>query len=174
MISRPPSAKYTARAQAFAEAIDIGISLFVPMSEGERRNLASPPSPEEEIAQMTTEWSRYKADALTPEPAFATVRSLAYLEEAYLTYWNEAAGGHVERFWQAVAERALPYKRRDILREVLNRGRIGSEAEYETVTDSLAVQQQLGMISAEEAIKLNEFLGQYEERLNARKGQRRR
>lgn len=139
-----------ARARAFAEAVDLGVAL--------RATLTGP------------EWSDgkhelwVKEQALAPEPPFANVRSLAYLEDDFFTYWNESSGEHVEQFWQRVAERGLPFQRKDTVRDVLTRGHIRTEVEYHTITDSLVVLQQTGKISAAEVDKLGEMLRQFENR----------
>jgi hypothetical protein len=103
-----PSPKYLARARAFAEAVDIGVELRAAKGEG----------------SDGTQELLWKEQALTPEPLFANLRSLAYLEDAFFTYWNEASGEHIERFWQRVRERGLPFQRRDVVGEILSRGRI--------------------------------------------------
>ena len=93
---------------------------------------------------------------------------LAMLESIFLTEWNEGSGEDVELFWKRVAERGLPFQRRDVVREVLARGRINSETEYQTITDGIVIQQQMGRISATEADKLGRMLGQFEQRASKR------
>ena len=92
--------------------------------------------------------------------------SLAYLEDAFFTYWNEASGEHIEGFWRRVAERNLPFQRKDIVREVLSRGRIRTEMEYQSIVDALAIQRQLERLSHDEAEHLNRMVGEFEQRAN--------
>jgi hypothetical protein len=145
-----PSPKYLARARAFAEAVDIGVELRAAHEEGEGSD--------------ATQELLWKEQALAPEPPFANLRSLAYLEDAFFTYWNETSGEHIERFWQRVTERGLPFQRRDVVGEILSRGRINNDIEYQTVTDSIVIQQQMGRISPAEEDRLSSMLGQFEKR----------
>ena len=96
-------------------------------------------------------------------------RGLAQLEDIFFGPWNEGSGEDVERFWQLVAERGLPFERKDIVRDALNRGRINNEMEYQTITDSIVIQQQMGKISAAEAQRLDKMLAQFGERANRRR-----
>ena len=103
------------------------------------------------------------------DPAIANLRGLAELENIFFTSWNEGSGEDVERFWQLVAERGLPFERKDIVRDALNRGRINNEMDYQAITDSIVIQQQMGKISAAEAERLDKMLGQFGERANRRR-----
>jgi len=148
MPPKKPSTKYLARAAAFAEAVDLGTEIAKTVPE-----IAS------------EDWNTFfKVPALAPEPAFATLKSLAYLENAFFTYWNEASGEHVERFWQRVAERGLPFQREDLVREVLSRGRIRTEIEYQTIVDAWVILQQTGKLSQAEAEELSGMMQQFEQR----------
>jgi hypothetical protein len=105
---KEPSAEYMARARALAEAQQIRATL----------------KDERQADTVAFERVWVKEKALAPDPPFANLESLAYLEDGFLTYWNEADGDHVDRFWRLVAESGLPFQRRDIVRDVLRRGRI--------------------------------------------------
>jgi hypothetical protein len=162
--SKPPSAKYLVRAQALAEAIDIGMPLFRPMTEAERETIRNPASDEEQIASYRAFCLDIRQKVLSPEPPFAALRSLAYLEEAFFTSWNEGVGEHVEQFWQLIAERGLPFERRDVIREILTRGRIRNDIEFQAVTDAIIVLRHIGKISDEEAAQLSDMLEAFERR----------
>ena len=154
---RPKSAKYLARARAFVEAVDLAVAIRA--------------APQWEDQGLVEHYLWCKERALPPyaDPVNANLRGLAELENIFFTEWNEGSGEHVERFWQLVAERDLPFERKDIVRDVLNRGRINNEMEYQTITDSIVIQQQMGKISVAEAEKLAKMLGQFEERANKRR-----
>ncbi len=92
------------------------------------------------------------------------VAGLRHLESAFFTYWNEAPGPHVDRFWKLVAAEGLPFTRRNVLSDVLTRGRINNAAEHEIVVDSLVGAEQEGRITAEQAARLSDLLGLYETR----------
>jgi hypothetical protein len=188
MASRGPSTKYLARARALAEAIDITIQLRLPNSAALRTGLEAfsidrlfkeieahhaitmkrQPTEEEETRYLLSNYLWTKKSALEPEPPFANLRSLAYAEEAIFTEWNENVGPDVERFWQLIAERELPFERRDIIREILNRGRIRNDIEYQAVTDAMVISEQIGRISADEAQKLSDMLAAFEKRARPR------
>jgi hypothetical protein len=147
MPAKRPSAKYLARATAFAEAVDIGLTIAK----------AGP-----DIAWQ--DWEElFKRPAIEPEPVFATLKSLAYLEDAFFTYWNEASGEHVERFWERVAKRGLPFERKHLVREVLARGRIRTEMEYQAIVDCLVMLQPLGRITDAEADRLGKMMSRFEQ-----------
>jgi hypothetical protein len=150
--SNEPAAEYMARARALAEAVDIAVKI------GATR-------PDELSDDELGFWRVHvKMKALAPEPPFANLESLADLEDALFTYWNEAEGEHVDRFWRIVAERGLPFKRRDVVREVLKRGHIRDDVERQHVIDGLVILQQTGKISRQEADRLSSMLKQFEER----------
>jgi hypothetical protein len=50
-----------------------------------------------------------------------------------------------------------------------NRGRINNEMEYQTITDAIVIQHQMGKISAAEAERLDKMLGQFGERASRRR-----
>jgi hypothetical protein len=122
------------------------------------------PTEEEETRYLLRHYLWTRKSALESEPPFANLRSLAYAEEAIFTEWNENVGPDVERFWQLIAERGLPFERRDIIRAILNRGRIRNDIEYQAVTDAMVILEQIGRISADEAQKLSDMLAAFEKR----------
>ena len=129
---KEPSAEYMARARTLAEAVDIAVKIAAT-----RRD--------EFAADAIAFWRAHvKEKALAPEPPFANLESLADLEDALFTYWNEAEGEHVERFWQLVAKSGLPFQRTDVVREVLKRGHIRDDVERLHVTDGLVILRQTG------------------------------
>ncbi len=116
--TRALSKAYLQRARALAAAADIAVS--VRPGEPWALELATGPA------------------AVFPELGFGTLRSLAYQENAFFTYWNEASGAHVDTFWATVAERGLPFLQRDPAREILDRNLIKTELDCEVVADVLA------------------------------------
>lgn len=133
-----PSAKYLERAAAVAAAAEIAIAC------GPRA--------------MARHHASTKAMALAPELGFATLSSLASLETALFTYWNEASGPKVDAFWAEVARHKLPFRRRDVVADVLEAGRITSRGDYETVTDLIGEAR----LSARDRNRLSAMLGAYE------------
>jgi hypothetical protein len=125
--------------------------------------------PDSEREIMAAGALEHKRMALEPELPFANLRSLAYLEDAFFTYWNEASGPHVELFWQRVEALGLPFQRRDAVREVLRRGSINNAIEHQAITDALVIRQQIGTLSPAEAKRLSKMLGAFEARAAARR-----
>ncbi len=133
-----PSAAYGARAKALAKASEIALAV------GPR--------------DMRAFHASTRAMALHPELGFATTSSLASLETAFFTYWNEASGAKVVAFWREVAKRRLPFKRRDVVGEVLAAGRIRNRGDYETVTDLISDER----LTTAQRKRLGALLGAYE------------
>jgi hypothetical protein len=146
------SPEYVTRARALAQAVDIAAAV--------RATVLGAPQGE----MLAFERREIKDRALAPEPPFATLESLAYLEDAFFSYWNEASGEHIERFWRLLREQGLPFRRRDVVGEVLKRGHIEDDIEYQHVTDGIVILQQTGKISREESDRLSLMLKQFEER----------
>jgi len=157
MTMRAKSAKYLARASALAKAIDLAVALR-----------SSPPW-EDRGAMEHYLWCKERVVPPYVDPVNANIRGLAQLEDIFFTEWNEGSGEDIERFWQLVAECGLPFERKDRVRDVLNRGHITNEIEYQTIKDSIVIQQQMGKISATEAERLDKMLGQFEQRANRRR-----
>jgi len=63
-----------------------------------------------------------------------------------------------------VAANGLPYERKDVLGDILARGRIRSSAEHEVAVDSLVAAQQEGRINEDQAATLSAMIGRYEQR----------
>ena len=132
-----PSAKYVERAGQFVRAVDIGAQVLADHSKD--RDMIKFGA---ELKELTKQ---------SPQ----RVAGLRHLETAYFTYWNETTGPHVDRFWELVTAENLPFERKDVLSNVLRRGRINNAGEHETVVDLLVVAQQEGRITAEEAARLS-------------------
>lgn len=135
-----PSSAYVTRAKALADAAAIAIAI------GPR-------------AMKRFHESTY-AMALHPELGFATTSSLASLETGFFTYWNEAHGVGVQKFWREVARRGLSFRQRNVIDEVLARGRISNRGDYDTVTDLLSDEQ----LTVAQRKRLDAMLGAYESR----------
>ena len=136
--TKAPSHKYVDRARALAAAADIATAI-----RGD--------------APWTLEVAT-KQMALHPELGFESLASLASLETAFFTYWHEGAGKDVDAFWLEVQRQRLPYQRRDVVAEVLARGKITTRGDYETVTDLISDER----FSAAEKAQLGALLAAYE------------
>lgn len=99
-----------------------------------------------------------------PEPKYRNLRSLKYLEEDVFIWFQEGSGENVEEFWRRIKEEGLPYKRKNKMQKILKRKKIINAIEYDFVTDVIVPYQQEGMITEEEVILLNTYLGDFEKK----------
>ncbi|GAA4079970.1 hypothetical protein GCM10022389_27590 [Flavobacterium cheonanense] len=99
-----------------------------------------------------------------PEPKYRNLRSLKYLEEEVFTRFQEGSGEDIEEFWKRIKEENLPFKRENKMAKILKRKKINNDIEYDFVTDVIVPYQQEGMITEEEVILLNTYLGNFENR----------
>lgn len=143
-----PTAKYLERAAQLARAIDLAARVLAERPQDHDRDMV--------------DFGEELKELMGRPPQ--TVAGLRYLETAFLTYWNEAPGSHVDRFWELVSAEGLPFARRDLLADVLARGRIDNAAEHEVVVDSLVGGEQEGTITAEQGARLSYLVGRYESR----------
>lgn len=101
--------------------------------------------------------------AESPEPNFANIRSLRFLVEDFLTYWNEEKGAHVDQFWARLNAVESIYERQNITSIVIDRGRIADESEYEYVIDVISDSSRKVKLGNEEARQLNDLIKAFEE-----------
>jgi hypothetical protein len=151
MGSGKPSSTYLSRAQALASAIEIAAAVRAA-------------APVDGDAHMLEHEADLRDRALHPEPHFAKVASLKFLEQAFLTFWYESPDPRVRVFWSEVAKRGLPFRLRDVAREALARGRITSRLDHDAIIDLLTDEG----LSTDERTKLDAMLGAYASRATAR------
>jgi hypothetical protein len=152
-----PSRKdYVTEANRLAKAVDIAIEAF--------RQYPFEGWDSATVDHVVNVYSKLKYLALNPAPEYRKVASLNYIIQDVLTIFQEGTGQAVDYFWKRIAAEELGYERVDRLRKVLDRGRIKGRAEYDQVTDSFIAAQQQGRITAEEASRLAEMIGDFEKR----------
>lgn len=95
-------------------------------------------------------------------PKFRNLTSLKYDYESIFTRFQEGSGEDVEEFWKRIKEEGLPYKRKDKMQKILKRKKINNDIEYDFVTDVIVSYQHEGMITEEDVILLNTYLGNFE------------
>jgi hypothetical protein len=105
---------------------------------------------------------------LFPEQRFRKIASLKQTESDFFTFWNEASGRDVEKFWTRILESNLGFVRRDTFHDVLKRRKIKNRSEFDVITDNIVVYQQTGRISQEQVIELNKYLGEFEKKKGGR------
>ena len=103
-----------------------------------------------------------KNKILNHEIKFKNLKSHRYNIEAVFTYFHECSGPDVEYFWKQIKDANLPFTRKNRLQKILTRKKINNDIEYDFVTDVIVPYQQEGMITEEEVILLNTYLGNFE------------
>lgn len=93
-----------------------------------------------------------------------TVAQLKFLEQAFFTEWNEGSPRNTMVFWRKIARAGLPYERRDLLAEILERGRITSREHYEFAVDAIGIAEDERGLSAAEVDALGRMIDAYEAR----------
>lgn len=153
------SQTYKERKEMFIEALSIGDVIISATNETE-----------ENVKTAFLKFSDNVRSALSdPDPKFQNLKSLAYVENDYFAYWNEATGEHVEKFWKEMSTRSFPFGRKDILQAVLKRKKIKDEHEYHYLVDSIVVLQQEGRITHDEAALLSRYMDDFENKAAKRK-----
>ena len=145
---------YTKQAENLAKAIDIAIDAL--------QNHSFRTFTPDQVKTIMDSYISDKELALNPEPGFANVKSLRFLVDSLLTYFQESSGEDVEYFWQEIERQGLPYKRINRLDTILERGKIRNEMEYDYVTDGLVIFQQRGLIDQSQQQKLSEMIAEFE------------
>jgi hypothetical protein len=145
---------YQERAERLAKAVDIAIKII---NESDRfgNDFKTP---------MINFCNQVKQMALNPEPQFKKVASIKYLENDFLTYWNESAEKEVDKFWNQLYKNGIDFERKDTIQTVLKRGKIKDIHEYDNIVDNIVVAEQIGRINKEQAIELSQMMGDFENR----------
>ena len=145
---------YQDRAERLAKTVDIAESV-----------IKASDTLSEDIKSRMLQWGQQvKQMALNPEPQFKRLASVKYLENDFLTYWNEAGGPDVEKFWSIVSNSGIVSERKDMMSAILKRRRIKDIHEYDYVIDSIEVAEQVGKIDGDQVVELSKFLGEFEQR----------
>ncbi|MBV8757608.1 MAG: hypothetical protein JO257_10045 [Deltaproteobacteria bacterium] len=91
-----------------------------------------------------------------------TSRGLDQIESDLLLAWNEMTGPDADAFWARVRAASLPFKPRDVLREVLARGKVRTRVEYDLLADTMEERAEEGSITQDERARLRAMMNQYE------------
>jgi hypothetical protein len=149
---RAPKEDFLARADAFLAAHEIALEV------------------------VSGRWARGDWDHVTHRAAAlydvelirrGHVRSLTGLkdlEAAFFTQWYESPPSETAAFWRAVEAAGLPFARRDLLAEIVAKGRITSRDHYEFATDAVGLAGEDGGPTEAQAAQLKAMIGAYERR----------
>ena len=99
---------------------------------------------------------------LNPDPKHANLKSLRFVENDFLIFWNESKGAEIEDFWKKVYKANLSFRRKDVINKVLKRGRIKNIHEYNNIVDNIVAANQIGKINESEMKLLSNYIGEFE------------
>ena len=108
--------------------------------------------------------NQLKQMALNPEPQFKKVASIKYLENDFLTYWNESTDKEVDKFWIEIQKNGIDFEKKDTIKTVLKRGKIKDINEFYNIIGNIVIAEQIGWIDQEQIIELNRMIGDFENR----------
>nr|WP_321453084.1 hypothetical protein [uncultured Carboxylicivirga sp.] len=145
---------YQERAERLSKAVDIAVKI---VNESERFG-------EDFKTPMINFCNQVKQMALNPKPQFKKVVSIKYLENDFLTYWNESADKDVDKFWIELHKNGIDFEKKDTIQSVLKRGKIKDIHEFDNIIDNIVVAEQIGRINREQVIVLNKMIGDFENR----------
>lgn len=147
---------YKQEAEKLAKVVDIAIESFQKYRPVE--------VDENVLPFLLKTYTRWKDEALNPNPRNNNLKSLDFLHTCVFTPFQEGKGETYEYFWKRLKEENLYYKRVDKLSKILKRKRIVNEEEYEFINIALVPLKQEGTINDEEFEKLSDMLGAFEMR----------
>jgi predicted HTH domain antitoxin len=145
---------YDVKAKNLSQAIDIAIYAFTNYPP---RNFSK-----DNTATALKAYIDFKYSISNPEEQYKNIQSIRFVENDVFTYFQEATGETVNRFWQILKERGLPYHRENKLKKIIKRGKIANHMEYDFILDVLVSYKQEGVVSYDEAIKIEDMLANYE------------
>lgn len=145
---------YQDRAERLSKAVDIAVKI---VNESERFG-------DDFKTPMINFCNQVKQMALNPESQFKKVVSIKYLENDFLTYWNESADKEVDKFWIELHKNGIDFEKKDTIQTVLKRGKIKDIHEFDNIIDNIVVAEQIGRINPEQVIELNKMIGDFENR----------
>ena len=150
---------YETEAEIIIKIIDIAIESFT----------NNPPKGfiERDVKQFIDVYLDYKNKTINPLPEFKNIRTLNYISNVVLTYFQEVNDFTVEYFWEKVDSNNLPIKRINPLEKILKRGKIRNHVEYDTVIDLFPSLLEGKTITNDDINKINNMIFAFE---NKRKG----
>jgi hypothetical protein len=150
--SKRPTAEFLARVDAFLAAHEIALAIVSKrVRHGDWENMTH-----RALALFDVESIR--------RGHVRTVARLKVLEQAFFAEWNEGLPHNTMVFWRMIARAGLPYERRDLLAEILERGRITSREHYEFAVDAIGIAEDERGLSAAEVDTLGRMIDAYEAR----------
>lgn len=148
--------KFQEKKENLVKAIEIAIDVFqeFPPLDLEKNH----------IDHFIKVYLGYKNSVINPEPRYDNSKSLAYTHDDIFTFFQEATGETVDKFWEKITENNLPYKRENKLKKILKRKKIKNDIEYNFIIDVFVPYIQTGVINEEEIELINDMIAKFENR----------
>lgn len=145
---------YNSQSELIINIIDIAIDCFT----------KNPPKEFEEnhIKQFVNTYIDYRNKAINPEPQFRNLKSLKYIKNDVLIYFQEGTGKAVDIFWKEINEKQFGLVRVNRFEKVLKRGKINNQIEYDMIIDLYNSYIETNMLSSTEINKLNDLISNFE------------
>jgi len=147
---------YSSQAELIINIIDIAIDCFTKNPPKEFK--------ESHIKQFVNTYIDYRNKVINPEPQFRNLKSLKYIKNDVLTYFQEGSGKAVDIFWKEVNEKQFGFIRVNRFEKVLQRGKINSQIEYDMIIDHYNSYIETNTLSNTEIINLNELISDFEKK----------
>jgi len=150
------SSKYLEKRNQLLRAIDIAIEVYTTLPSNKLKPV------EQELCLKSCDI--LKLELLHSEPRFQNLASLKYDEQELFTKFNEFNDNCVELFWKRIHEENLPFVRKDLLIEIIRRGKIRNHNEYDVVVDTAFNRFEEGKLSSMQMSQVNEMIADYEKK----------
>jgi len=151
---------YNSSAQQLVDIIDIALDCFQSFPP-ENFNITH-------VNQFVKTYIDYKEKVINPEPKFRNIKSLNYLVNDTLIYFQESTGRTVEEFWKKIQSNQIDIKRENKFEKILKRGKIKNNIEYDTIIDLYNHYLESKIPSKEEINRVNDMITQFENRRSKR------
>jgi len=120
---------YEIEVELIIKTIDIAIESFT--------NIPPKDFKERDVKQIIDVYLDYKNKTINPMPEFKNTRSLRYIKNDILIYFQETNNSTVEYFWEKIYSNKLAIERINQLEKIIKKGKIRNHLEYDIVIDLL-------------------------------------
>lgn len=114
------------------------------------------------LNQFVNTYTEFKSKVTNPEPQYKNIKSLAYIKNDVLIYFQEASGEAVSFFWKELKQKGIDIKRINKLEKILKKNKISNQSELDYVIDMMIPAQQEGLITKDQLDILNSLIEKFE------------
>lgn len=114
------------------------------------------------LNQFVNTYTDFKSKVTNPEPPHKNIKSLSYIKNDALIYFQEGSGDAVSFFWKELKQKGIDIKRINKLEKILKKNKISNQIELDYVTDMMIPAQQEGHITKEQLAILNSLIEKFE------------